>query len=236
MRSAQRAGETGQRREQIADEHDQSALAGQFHHAPQRRREVGAAALGGLFQRQHEVPQMPRPMPRRQVFAHRAVEGQQPDGVALLGQKLAERRGQRARIVGLGVAARAEAHRPAQVHEQVAAQVGLVLESLDEVAVGAPGELPVEIARIVARRVGPVLGELDREAVIRAAVQPVPEPLDHRARPQLEIADRHERRGVEQARGSAEWRCRTWALLHFTFPAAARSPCPRSRLRLRRGN
>ncbi len=135
-------------------------------------------------------------------FAHRFVEGQQARGVALLREEVGERGGEGARVVGLRHAGFAgEAHRAAVVHEQVGAQVRLVLEFLDKIAVGAAHEFPIEPARIIARRVRPVLAELDREAVIRRAMQPVSKPLDHRPRPQLQIADAHQRRRVEEAGG-----------------------------------
>ena len=65
---------------------------------------------------------------RGQIFADRFIEGQQAHGVALLREKVGERRGEGAGVVGLGVAARAEGHRAAVIDEQVAAQVRLVLE------------------------------------------------------------------------------------------------------------
>mgnify|MGYP006993420739 CR=1 FL=1 len=57
-------------------------------------------------------------------------------------------------------AAAAVAHRAALVQNQVDAQVGLVLELLDVIAVGAGEQPPVEVAGIVAGRVRPVVDEV----------------------------------------------------------------------------
>ena len=122
----------------------------------------------------------PGAMPRRQVVGDLLVEREQADRVALREQEIGERRGQRAGVLALGVRRRAEAHRAAQVDEQVAAQVRLVLEPLDVVAVGAGEEPPVEIARVVAGRVRAILAELDREAVVRAAMDAGVETLRRR--------------------------------------------------------
>ena len=87
--------------------------------------------------------------------------------------------------------ARAIAHRPAGVQHEVAAEVGLVLEPLDVVAVGAREEPPVEVAGVVARGVLAVLAELDREAVVGAAVDALDESLDGGPGPELEALDAH---------------------------------------------
>ena len=42
------------------------------------------------------------------------------------------------------------AHRPARVDDEIAAEIGLVLESFHVVAIGPGEETPVEIARVVA--------------------------------------------------------------------------------------
>ena len=66
--------------------------------------------------------------------------------------------------------------------QQVADQVGLFLELLEVILVGAAEDLPVEIAEVVAGGVLAVLGELDREAVEGAAVNARDVSLDDRPR------------------------------------------------------
>ena len=144
------------------------------------------STLGGAFQGGEQPAQVTGPVPGGQVVVDLAGEGDQPDRVALGEQEVGERRRQGGGVVRLGPPARAVAHRPAVVDEQVAAQVGLVLELLDVVAVGAGEEPPVEVAEVVAGAVLAVFGELDREAVVGAAVQAAPQPLDHAARAQLQ--------------------------------------------------
>ena len=106
------------------------------------------------------------------------------------------------------------AHRPADVEQQVAVEVGLLLELLDVVAVAARVDLPVERRQIVAGQVLAVLGELDAEALERAAVQARQEALDDRPRLQLERAEPRDDRGIEKPqvarrgrRPSATCRC-----------------------------
>src|SRR5688572_3592802 len=86
------------------------------------------------------------------------------------------------------------------------AEIGFVLEFLDEITIGAREEPPVEITRIVPRAVGAILGKLDGKPVKRAAMQPMPKTFDHRPRPQLEVANRHQRRRIEK-RGGSGGRC-----------------------------
>ena len=62
------------------------------------------------------------------------------------------------------------AHALAGVQQQVADQVGLVLELLQIVFVGPAEDFPIEIAEIVAGGILAMLGELDRKAVERAAM------------------------------------------------------------------
>src|ERR1043166_4530954 len=100
-------------------------------------------------------------MTRWQIAAHLIVERHKADGVALQMKKEAERGGERGGVLGLGVTQRTVGHGSALVRDEVAAQIGFVLESFQEKAI-APGEhAPVKIAKIIARRVRPVLREFD---------------------------------------------------------------------------
>ena len=124
----------------------------------------------------------------------------QAHGVALGGEEVGERGRGGPGVVDLGVRARGVTHRPAHVEHEGAAEVGLVLEPLDVVAVGSGEQPPVEIARVVARAVFAVFAELDREPVIGTAVNPFHEPLDRDPRPDLQALDPHQGRRVDQRR------------------------------------
>ena len=105
----------------------------------------------------------------------------------------------------------------------MAAQVGLVLEAFEVVAVGAGEQPPVEIPRIVAGRVLAILAELDREAVIRAAVQPLKNPSTTTWRRSCRFLIRINVAGsMNEAAGiarSAPPECRSW------YAAMLQQPC-----------
>src|SRR4029450_4914944 len=97
----------------------------------------------------------------------------QADGIVELGQLLAVR----------------EAHRLAQVHDQVAGDVGLGFELLDVVFVGFGEDKPVDVLGVVAGGVAAMLGKLDREAMKRRGMQTLEEALDHELGPQVQSLD-----------------------------------------------
>jgi len=133
-----------------------------------------------------------RLVPGRQVVSNCLVEREQACRVALLVEEPGQGRRQRSSVFGLRVADRAEAHRSAVVHEQVAAKVRLVLELLHVATVRAGEQPPIEIPRVVAGGILAVFGKLDGEAVIGTAMEPRPKALDHHAGAQLQIANGHQ--------------------------------------------
>ena len=110
-----------------------------------------ARPVGLALQRRHQPAQMARAVPRRQVLGDPILEQEQADRVALRRQEVGDRGRRGARVIALAVRPRSIAHRPAGVDHQVAAQVGLVLEPLDVIAIRPGIQPPVEIARVVAR-------------------------------------------------------------------------------------
>ena len=86
---------------------------------------------------------------------------EEPGGVALVDDEVAERGGQALGVVEPGAVLARESHRAAAVEHDVAAQVGLGLELLEVVAVGAGEDAPVEPPDVVAGDVVAVLGKLD---------------------------------------------------------------------------
>ena len=140
-------------------------------------------------QRQH-VAQLGPPRFGRQAVADLLVERHHPHRVLLVDHQVAECRGEADRVFELrqllpiGVA-----HRAAQIHHQVAGDVGLGLELLDVVFVGLGVDQPVDVLGIVAGSVLAMLAEFDREALKRAGVQALQETLDDELRAQIEPLD-----------------------------------------------
>ena len=134
----------------------------------------------------------------REALADLPVERDQADRVLLVDHQVAERRGEADRVLELGqLLAIGVAHRPREVHHQVARQVRLGLEFLRVEAVGLGVDVPVDVRDVVAGRVLAVLGELDREAVERAGVQAGDEALDDELRPQVEPRDLADHLGLQ---------------------------------------
>ena len=62
---------------------------------------IGFAAGGFFFQREHELPEMPVPMPRGKIIMNPVGEGEQAHRIALPVQKPCKRGSQSAGIIGL---------------------------------------------------------------------------------------------------------------------------------------
>ena len=99
----------------------------------------GRAALRLALERRQQAAEMARTMPRRQILGDPVLEREQADGVALRRQEIGDRGRRGPGVVALAVRHRRRAvtHRPARVDHEVAAEVRLVLEPLDVIAVGA---------------------------------------------------------------------------------------------------
>ena len=140
-------------------------------------------------QREH-VAQVAAPRLRPQAVANLLVEGHQPHRVLLVDHQVAQR-GRQAdavfelrQLLAIGVA-----HRTAQVHHQVAGDVGLGLEFLDVILVGLGVDQPVDVLGVVAGGVLAMLAELDGEAVEGAGVQAVQKPPDDELRAEIQPLD-----------------------------------------------
>ena len=141
---------------------------------------------------------MARAVTWSEVVGDPVLESDQPDRVALEREEVGDGGRRGAGVLTLAVIEGAIVHRPAGVQHDVAAQVRLVLEPLDVVAVGAGEEPPVEIAGVVPRRVLAVLAELDREAMVGAAVGALDETLDGCPGTELEALDAHQGTRVDE--------------------------------------
>jgi hypothetical protein len=139
---------------------------------------------------------------RRDARAHRVVEANEADGVALAKQQERERRGELLGVGTLGEPAvgggTAPVHGSADVEHDGGAEVGLLLVLLDDPAIGARGDLPVDVAKVVARLIGTKIGELHREPLARRPVQSAEESVDDPASDDLEVTELRERGGVEE--------------------------------------
>jgi|SRR5579859_579379 len=136
--------------EQVGNQHQQGAFFYGLDDALERRGEIGGGAGGGLFELEHQMAQMSRAMARGKISADLLVKGKQAHGVALKVKEIREGGGERVGVLRFRVTERAVLHGAALVHDELASQVGFVLEFLDEIAVAAGVEAPVKIAWIVA--------------------------------------------------------------------------------------
>ena len=149
---AQAAFQLVERREEIGHEHDHAALADERGEFLQRLAEIrGVAGRLGLEPAKDRFQLVP-PVARRDELAHVAVECRQANGVALLREEPRQRRGECAGVIAFldaGIVA-AELHRLGKINQEHAAQVGFVLEFLDELAVGPRHHFPVEKPDVIA--------------------------------------------------------------------------------------
>src|SRR6266404_9318278 len=136
-------------------------------------------------------------MARGKVVADLFVKGKQANRIALQVEEVSERTRQRVSILIYGVRKRAVAHRAAVIDQEVAAQIGLILEFFDVKPIAAGVEAPIEVAQVVARTVLTILGELDGKAVVGAAVQSVPETFNNHFGAQLKVFDRHQSERID---------------------------------------
>ena len=79
-------------------------------------------------------------------------------------------------------------HGRRRIEHNVVTEVGLLLVSLDVVAVGLRVHLPVDMPKFVPGVVRAMFGEFDGESVVWAPVQTRDKPLDDQARPKLHVA------------------------------------------------
>ena len=145
--------------------------------------DVGAALGLQVGQERQHVAQVAPPGARPQAAANLLIEGDQPHRVLLVDHQVTEGGRQADGVIELGqLLAIGVAHRAAQIHHQVAGDVGLRLEFLHVILVGLGVDQPVDVLGIVAGRIFAVLAELHRKAVERAGVQAVQKPLDDELR------------------------------------------------------
>src|SRR5438105_13966481 len=114
-----------------------------------------------MLQGHHEPVQMAGPEAGWQILYDTRVERNQADRVALQRQKIGDRRRGSSCVARLVVAHGTKAHGAAQIDEQPGAEIRLVLEPLEIIAIAAGKQLPIEIAKIVAGGVLAIFGELD---------------------------------------------------------------------------
>src|SRR5688572_6055483 len=94
------------------------------------------------------------------------ARAEQAGGVALIDDKIRERGGETARVIELAAVLKGEAHRAAEIEDDVTAEVRFRLEFLEIEAVGAAEDAPVQAADVVAGDVVAILGELDAGAAM----------------------------------------------------------------------
>jgi hypothetical protein len=183
--------------QQVRDEHHEAALSDGLHEIAERLGHVRLLAEFQPLQRDEHGLQVAGARAGRQHVADAVVEREQADGVSLTVHQVRQCPGQVRRVLELGHLMRAVAHRAAHVEQDVALEVGLFLELLDDVPVRARIDFPVERREVVAREVLPVLGELDAEPLERAAMQSRQESFDDGSRLQVDGAQSGDNRRVE---------------------------------------
>jgi hypothetical protein len=183
--------------DEVAQEDDQPPAGDALGDVVQHGADVGVVVDEGVLEQFEDAAKLALAGLGRQVVAELGVEEPHADGVVLVDQEVGQGGGQVAGVGQLAQPVRGEGHRPRGVQQQVGAQVGLVLEELDVVLVGAGGDLPVEVAQVVAGGVGAVVEVLDGEPVVGAAVPAGQEALDDLPGHQLQLADAGEPLGVK---------------------------------------
>jgi hypothetical protein len=187
--------------EEIGDQHDATAAAEEFGGPLERGAELGVIATGRLVEGEEEAAEVTGAMAGGEQFADGGVEGEKAGGIALAVEEIGEGRGEGGSVGGLGPGMGGEGHGPALVHQEVAAEVGFVLESFDEVAVTSGEDPPIEVTEVIAGGVFAVLGELDGKPVVRAAVEAGPEAFDDGTGAPFQIAHGHEDARIDEPVG-----------------------------------
>ena len=130
--------------EQVGDEHDHAPLGDEVRHVMQGFLDVGPATEGQPIEGEEHGAYLARARACRQHRDDAVVERDQAHGIALPVHQVRQRRGQALTVLELRHPARAVAHRRADVEQQVASEVGVLLEFLDVVPIGPGVHLPVD--------------------------------------------------------------------------------------------
>ena len=181
---------------EIAHDHDQAAAPQQPAGASQGRGH-GARARRGQARKRREIEvQVMTAAARRHVLharrlvaaSPRAARPHRPDrspGSPARGRGRGARSNFDPRSVG-------KRHRAADIDDKQRARFVVSRNWREYRRSVRRKRLPVDVLQIVAGPIVAVLAELGVEAVKRAAMQPLPQALDRRARQQLEIAQRRQ--------------------------------------------
>jgi len=191
------AGPVRGRGEEIGNDDDQAAAAGEAGDFGKGGFEVGVATVGRAGERGEDVAEVAGTDAGCHHIVDTFVKKRGADEVALLMEEPGERGHEGAGVVGFGDAAGAEGHGGAGVEEEPAPEVGFVLVFFDEMAVGAGEDAPVEVAQVVAGSVLAVFGELGGKAGERTAVEAGADAFHDEARAEFEVADGEEGGGIE---------------------------------------
>ena len=175
--------------QQVGDNNNHTPTGDGLGHAAQDLLDVGLVAGPAHIHRLDDAVDVSLLAARRQDLAHVLVEGDDANGVLLPQQQIAQAGRDGATIIVLVQRSTAVVHRLADVHHQVATQIGLGLELFDIEAIRFGPYLPVEVANVVAGGVFPVLYEFDRMAEERAAVHARDETLDNVLGAQIEAGN-----------------------------------------------
>ena len=183
--------------EAVAQEDHQPAR-GQLLGDPMPQRGEGRLAAGpGSLERLEDQEEVFRRGARPDHTAELRVVESQAHGVALVEHEVRQRGGDVLGERELGRVRAGVAHAAGRIDDEGGAEVRLLLELLDVVAIRLADRPPVDVADLVAGVVLAMLGELDRVALERTFVNATQEALDEAARHEGEGAVFRQAGGVE---------------------------------------
>jgi len=186
--------------EQIGDHHHHPGArdhAGRLH---ERAWAVGAFPCPGVVERVDNAAPLHRAGPGRNDRAHLVVEADEPDGVALAEQQPGYGGGDPFGVGELcdALGGAGPVHGLGDVKHDCGAEVGLLLELLDQPLIGARHHTPVEIAEVIAGLIGAMFGELDGESFAGRLVQPHQESFHDPTRNNLDPPEGGKRGRVDE--------------------------------------
>ena len=191
------------RREQVGDEDHHSPPGKGLGDLAEDRVEVGLVAGRADFQGLEDRFQVVPLGPQGHDHPHLLVEGNAAHGVLLAQQQVGQAAGDRGAVLELVHRPAAVAHAAGDVDQHGAAEVGVLFELLDVVAVLLGPQLPVDVPGVVAEGVLAVLAKLDRLAEVGTAMHAGEETLDDVAGPHFQPRDPLDRVRMQKSSGIA---------------------------------
>jgi hypothetical protein len=170
--------------EEIGEDEDHATTTGDLAKALEHERERRLALGRLLLNRMSEREEVRGMATGRELMLDGIIEAHQADGIALTQEDIRERERERAGITvlcgsfGERIGMMWVVHGGGGIEEEISAEIGLILELLDVVAVAFRQEPPIEMAEIIARRIFFMLGEFDALSAMGALMKTCEQALD----------------------------------------------------------